>query len=96
MKRLAYANKHFSRLGKDGYLSDRGRVLLIFGEPDQKDYFPSESEVKPYEVWFYNQIEGGVTFIFGDVSGFGNYELLHSTKRGEIQDENWIRRLRSQ
>lgn len=96
MNRVAVANKSFSRMNKEGYLTDRGRVVLLFGEPDQKDYFPSESEVKPYEVWFYNQIEGGVTFIFGDVTGFGNYELLHSTKRGELKDENWIRRLRSQ
>ncbi len=95
MNRVALTNKNFSRLNREGYLTDRGRVVLLFGEPDQKDYFPSESEVKPYEVWFYNQIEGGVTFIFGDVSGFGNYELLHSTKRGELQDGNWMRRLRS-
>lgn len=95
MNRVALANKNFSRMNKEGYLTDRGRVLLLYGEPDQKDYFPSDAEMKPYENWFYNQIEGGVSFIFGDVTGFGNYELLHSTKRGEIQDENWIRRLRT-
>lgn len=95
MKRVEMVNKNYTRINKEGYLTDRGRVVLLFGEPDQKDYFPSDSEVKPYEVWFYNQIEGGVTFIFGDISGFGNYELLHSTKRGELQDSNWMRRLRS-
>ena len=95
MNRVALANKNYSRMNKEGYLTDRGRVVLLYGTPDQKDYFPSEAEMKPYETWFYNQIEGGVSFIFGDVTGFGNYELLHSTKRGEIQDENWIRRLRT-
>jgi len=95
MKRVSLANKSFSRMNKEGYMTDRGRVLLIFGEPDQKDFFPSESNMKPYEVWFYSQIEGGVSFIFGDISGFGNYELLHSTKRGELQDDNWQRRLRT-
>ncbi len=93
MKRVEFANKNFGLYAKEGYLTDRGRVYLIYGEPDQRDFYPSESNMKPYEVWFYNQIEGGVTFIFGDVSGFGNYELLHSTKRGEVRDDNWQRRL---
>ncbi len=93
MKRVEYANEHFSVGQKPGYLSDRGRVLLVYGEPDQKDNYPNESELKPYEVWYYNQIEGGVSFIFGDLTGFGNYILLHSTKRGEVNDENWKDRL---
>ncbi len=93
MKRVAYANKNFTFMLKEGFLTDRGRVVLLFGEPDQRDFYPSESDVKPYEVWFYNEIEGGVNFIFGDITGFGNYELLHSTKRGEVKDENWIKRI---
>jgi GWxTD domain-containing protein len=92
-KRVEFANKNFTRMNKEGYLTDRGRVVLLYGEPDQRDYYASESNLKPYEVWFYNQIEGGVSFYFGDVTGFGNYELLHSTKRGEVQDENWMRRI---
>ncbi len=96
LRRVEIANRNYSSLYKEGYLTDRGRVLLLFGEPDQKDFFPSESEYKPYEIWFYNEIEGGATFVFGDPTGFGNFELLHSTKRGEIKDENWKRRLSSQ
>ncbi len=93
MKRAEYANEHFSVGQKEGYLTDRGRVLLIYGEPDQKDYFPNESDLKPYESWYYNQIEGGVSFVFGDLTGFGNYVLLNSTKRGEVSDANWKDRL---
>jgi GWxTD domain-containing protein len=93
MKRIEYVNSNFTTRMKAGFLSDRGRVYLLYGEPDQKDYFPSEPNLKPYEVWFYNGIEGGVTFIFGDLTGFGNYELLHSTMRGEFKDENWMRRI---
>ncbi|MHB9040029.1 MAG: GWxTD domain-containing protein, partial [Melioribacteraceae bacterium] len=95
-KRVTFANKNFTRMNKEGYLTDRGRVVLLYGEPDQRDYYPSESNLKPYEVWFYNQIEGGVSFYFGDVTGFGNYELLHSTKRDELHDENWMRRISTQ
>lgn len=93
MRRVEYANQHFGAGLREGYRTDRGRVYLTYGEPDQKDYYPSEPNMKPYEVWFYNGIEGGVTFIFGDLSGFNNYELLHSTKRGEVRDDNYIRRL---
>lgn len=96
MKRVEFANKNFSRLGRKGFLTDRGRVLLLYGDPDQKDYYPNQPNLKPYEVWFYNQIEGGVSFVFGDISGFGNYELLHSTKRGEVQDPNYMNRLTTQ
>jgi len=96
MKRVEYANRNFGVYSKEGYLTDRGRVYLIYGEPDQRDFYPSEPNMKPYEIWFYNQIEGGVSFIFGDVTGFGNYELLHSTKRGEVRDDYWQRRLTTQ
>ena len=95
LKRVEYANEHFRYANREGYRSDRGRVYLIYGEPDQKDYYPSDSNMKPYEVWFYNDIEGGVYFYFGDINGFGKYELLHSTKRGEVKDANWMRRISS-
>lgn len=96
MKRVEYANQHYKSMGRDGYLSDRGRVLLIYGEPDQKDLFPNEPSLKPYEVWFYHEIEGGVSFVFGDLTGFGKYELLNSTKRGEYSDEDWQSRLKTE
>ncbi|AFN73527.1 Hypothetical protein MROS_0283 [Melioribacter roseus P3M-2] len=95
MRRVEYVNQNFSYYSRPGYLTDRGRVYLVYGEPDQRDRYPNQSNMKPYEVWFYNQIEGGVTFIFGDVTGFGNYELLHSDKRGEVRDDNWQYRLRT-
>ena len=50
-------------------------------------------ETKPYEIWRYESIEGGVIFIFGDITGFSDYQLLHSTKRGELRDEYWVRRI---
>ncbi len=93
MLRVEYANKNFGHQFRKGFKSDRGRVYLIYGEPDYLDRYPNEQNVKPYEVWTYNGIEGGVEFIFGDVTGFSNYELIHSSKRGELRDENWLRRI---
>jgi hypothetical protein len=44
---------------------------------------------KPYQTWYYYGLEKGVEFIFVDRLGNGDYQLVHSTKRGELQDENW-------
>ena len=89
LRRVALANERYPRFGKEGWRTDRGRVLIVYGEPDQIDRHPSESEGKPYETWQYYQLEGGVEFDFLDRNGFGNYELVNSTKRGEIRDDDW-------
>ena len=92
-ERIDYTNKNFKSKYKDGFLTDRGRVYILYGPPDNIDYSYSDMELKPHETWFYNSIEAGVQFIFGNITGF-NYELVHSTKRGEVNDEGWRQRLR--
>lgn len=94
LQRVGVANQKFRVHGREGWQSDRGRVFLLYGEPDDKERVPSNEDTKPYEIWYYNQIESGVQFIFIDRSGFGEYILAHSTKRGELQDESWQRLLR--
>ena len=93
LKRIEAANARFSALGKQGWKTDRGRIYLIYGEPSEIDRYPNQTETKPYEIWRYESIEGGVIFVFGDVTGFNDYQLLHSTKRGEMRDDYWIRRI---
>lgn len=89
LQRVEYANKNFKSFAREGWMSDRGRVYLLYGKPDDTERFPSSSETKPYEVWTYNGIEGGVEFIFSDRTGFREYQLLHSTKLGETKNDNW-------
>lgn len=88
-ERLEFANSNFGNKFKDGYKTDRGRVVLLYGQPDRVDKFENESTIKPYEIWYYDNIEGGVKFIFGDTMGISDLELLHSTKMGEIRNETW-------
>ncbi len=95
IKRINYVNSHFKAFNKEGYKTDRGRIYLQYGPPDQIDRHPNEIDLKPYEIWQYQAIEGGVVFVFGDITGYSDYELLHSTKRGELRDDNWERRIRS-
>ena len=47
--------------------------------------------VDAVEIWHYYAIENGVDFVFVDRTGFGEYQLVHSTKRGELRDDDWQR-----
>jgi GWxTD domain-containing protein len=96
-ERVKYANQHFANfMQKEGWKTDMGRVWIMYGKPYEIERHPNEKDVKPYEIWFYSNIEGGVIFVFGDITGFGEYRLLHSDKRGELQDPNWQHRISSQ
>ncbi|CUU08754.1 GWxTD domain-containing protein [Candidatus Kryptobacter tengchongensis] len=88
-KRVEYANQHFTVGNKEGWKTDRGRVYIMYGPPDEYERHPNEVDSKPYEIWYYHNIEGGVEFVFVDKSGFSDYILVHSTKRNEIRDDNW-------
>ncbi len=89
LRRVSSANARFHAPGRGGWRSDRGRVFLLYGEPDDIERYPSKTDTKPYEIWHYYHIESGVEFDFVDRSGFGDYLLVNSTKRGEIADDQW-------
>ncbi len=93
-KRVRYANKAFGNmLQKKGWETDKGRVYIVYGPPSEIERFPNEKDSKPYEIWHYENIEGGVIFVFVDYTGFNDYRLVHSTKRGELSDYNWRQRI---
>jgi GWxTD domain-containing protein len=94
LRRVNAANQRFRTMSKDGWLTDRGRVFILYGEPDEIQRFPSSEENKPYEIWRFYQVENGVQFVFVDRTGFGDYALVHSTARGELRDDAWERFLR--
>jgi GWxTD domain-containing protein len=89
--RVGYTNSNFQMLGKEGYKTDRGRVYIMYGPPDDVERHPNESETRPYEIWSYNNIQGGVIFVFVQRNSGGDYELVHSTHRNELRDDNWDR-----
>jgi len=93
VKRVNESDLRYSALGKKGWKTDRGRVLIVYGEPSEIQRYPNSTDARPYEIWRYESLEGGVEFIFGDLTGFSDYQLLHSTKRGEIRDDYWQRRI---
>jgi GWxTD domain-containing protein len=94
-RRVAIANAQYKTGFREGWKTDRGRVLILYGPPDEIERHANETDVKPYEIWYYNSIQGGVQFIFGDRTGFSDYILLHSTHRSELHDDNWMRQIQA-
>lgn len=71
--RVNVANQNFSTLSQDGWLTDRGRIYIKFGEPDDIERHPFELNSQPYEVWRYYSRRK--VFLFIDRTGFGDYYL---------------------
>jgi GWxTD domain-containing protein len=91
-ERLAYVNEHFSS-GIPGYKTDRGRIYLKFGKPDEVDSHPAggayqrdlsegggSTSTYPFEKWFYRNIPGraGADIEFVDPTGTGEYRLARN------------------
>jgi GWxTD domain-containing protein len=93
VERVKESNVKYGAMGKKGWKTDRGRIYITYGEPNDIERYPNEPQTRPYEKWNYNDIEGGVFFIFGDITGFSDYQLIHSSKRGELSDPYWERRI---
>ncbi len=52
--RLEYANAHFGAPNRqNGFRSDRGMVYITLGPPQQVEKHIETKELKPLEIWFY-------------------------------------------
>jgi GWxTD domain-containing protein len=71
-RRIELANHLFHEGGK-GWLSDRGRILILLGEPERRDVYPTGYTFyePPVEIWFY----GTFPVIFIDTHREGIYRL---------------------
>src|SRR5215469_13365691 len=86
-RRIAYANERFAS-GIPGWKTDRGRIYIQYGPPDENDSHPSggtydrpieegggTTSVFPFEKWRYRYIEG--------VGTDTNIEFVDPTMTGE-------------
>jgi GWxTD domain-containing protein len=87
--RVATANLRYTYFNKPGWKTDRGRILIMYGEPDDITRNYEMAGSSDHEIWLYHQLEGGVEFVFMDKTGFGVLELVHSTKKGEVKSPYW-------
>jgi GWxTD domain-containing protein len=73
-KRIAEANRLFPSEGRPGWTTDRGRFLILFGPPMQRDVQPMNAGGRGQEIWYY----GDFPVIFIDNTGAGTYQLASS------------------
>ncbi|MCB0846455.1 MAG: GWxTD domain-containing protein, partial [Bacteroidetes bacterium] len=95
---LDYVNQQYKSTFREGWQTDRGRVFLKYGIPQDVERFPAEANLIPYEIWRYNRLgaQTNVIFIFFDQDLSSNeYVLLHSTKYGEVNNPRWREQLRN-
>ncbi|HEY9433739.1 MAG TPA: GWxTD domain-containing protein [Blastocatellia bacterium] len=92
-QRIAYANEHYTS-GVPGWKTDRGRIYIMFGKPDEIKSHPSggsydrpawegggATSTYPFEIWWYRYIEGvgsDVEIEFVDPTGSGEYHIARS------------------
>ena len=89
-QRIAYSNEHFAA-GVPGWKTDRGRIYIMYGKPDEIDSHPSggtyerpieegggETSTFPFEDWRYRYLEGigqEIIIEFVDDCMCGAYEM---------------------
>lgn len=94
-KRLEKANQLFIGEGRPGWLTDRGRIHILFGPPSQRLTTPmiGDAYSRCQEVWYY----GNFPVIFVDLNCNGNYilatlnlEHLHDLNMAQAAARNTI------
>ena len=94
LKRILESDAQFKQSYKEGWRTDRGRIYVLYGKPDDIERFPYSSDSKSYEIWRYDQLEGGVECVFVEETfDYGDYKLVHSTINNEINDTDWKRKI---
>ena len=87
--RIAEANARFREEGETGWLTDRGRVFVALGAPDQY-YEPNTTDMNQRgrtQVWDYRRHRLQVVFV--DQTGFGRWRM---TVGSESEFEALVRR----
>jgi GWxTD domain-containing protein len=79
---LAYANTTYKDRDVPGWKTDRGRIFVKYGAPDDVWRRPLSGRIPAYEIWRYTRGRGR-WFIFADRTGFQNYKLMTSN---DLQD----------
>lgn len=71
-QRIEQAN-HLFREGSSGWLTDRGRIYVLLGEPERRDVYPTGYTFydPPVEIWYYNMF----AIVFVDAQREGIYRL---------------------
>jgi GWxTD domain-containing protein len=89
--RIAEANRRFREGGAaqiPGWRTDRGRIFIKYGPPDEQLSRPQAGSGRPFEVWKYSRVRA-LKYVFLDQTLFGNYALIWTNDRREPSRPNW-------
>jgi GWxTD domain-containing protein len=84
-ERVLQANKKFAGEYTEGWTTDRGKSLILYGEPDRVDAYRYNLKSKPYEIWYYESENKKLIFI--DVDEDDSYPLMSVEDIGESENE---------
>lgn len=87
------AQNTFGTAIKKGYNTDRGRVYLQYGPPDNRTVSLREPSAYPYEIWHYYRMKNQTNrrFVFYNPDLVTNdFSLIHSDALGEPQNDQWM------
>ena len=92
-QRIQYANEHYAS-GIPGWKTDRGRIYVMFGKPDEIESHPAggpyerpsyegggNTSTYPFEIWWYRHLDGvgsDVEIEFVDPTGSGEYRIARN------------------
>lgn len=76
-RRVEFVDKQYAWTNRAGFQTDRGRIYIIYGPPDEIKTSNQVGANANYEVWTY--VELGRQFVFIDRHNDGNFELLTAT-----------------
>ena len=97
LENVKKVNDQYSTTSALGYRTDRGRVMLEYGEHNDIISRVNEPGAAPYEIWQYYTLPNGQTnirFVFYEPTRVtNNYQLIHSNAIGELQDQRWQMRV---
>jgi GWxTD domain-containing protein len=93
-RRIAYANEHYAA-DLSGWKTDRGRIYILYGPPDEIDSHPSGGKYErpasegggtvmtyPFEDWRYAHFQGlgSLSIEFVDLASSGEYRVTLNPK----------------
>jgi GWxTD domain-containing protein len=76
-RRIIIANRNFRFMRRPGWRTDRGRIYIQYGEPDQVDDYPYLPNRWPLQIWHYHEKGRYRRFSFEDANGDGDFRLQY-------------------
>jgi len=75
-KRVDFCNRNFTEIssGRSGWQTDRGKIYIVYGPPDQVNHGDADAHMPSTEIWYYNRI--GRKYYFTDRAGDGIFRLV--------------------